>query len=349
MEKQTFLLLRCEKRRREDARRVVCRRRWIEVFGVKGNCDKRTMYPRMLMLGMLSLLLTSVPKQGLAVASNMATRGAVYQQFVQGRIDWTQHQWLVKGNSLPIALGFCGRNPVRQAGGALTQAQTEAQQHAAALAQQMPWGLRPDDASLQAWVSARLETLFVLDWQKKAKFEQNIATQFFADGHTSFEGSYSWDEALAELLSDIWRLRRAQTNPARVQKNSPAEPMLEQAPTGIIVNTKGLGIQPVLLPELQDVQGNVLYGIEQVDEDALVAHGLVRYMYSIDLALRDRALGPRPHVVRAMAPVANNPTSVVIQPSDLATLMAASEALRRAQIIWIIDALPSDAPSLGGR
>lgn len=69
--------------------------------------------------------------------------------------------------------------------------------------------------------------------------------------------------------------------------------------TGLVVDGRGLGVQPVLAPRLLDESGKVLYGLEMLSEAARKTTGVASWFKSADAASRAQAVGDAPLVLKA--------------------------------------------------
>jgi hypothetical protein len=68
--------------------------------------------------------------------------------------------------------------------------------------------------------------------------------------------------------------------------------------TGLVVDVRGLGVQPVLAPRLLDETGRVLYGLEMLSEAARKTTGVASWFKSADAASRAHAMGDAPLVLK---------------------------------------------------
>ncbi|HXX30638.1 MAG TPA: hypothetical protein VEJ89_07965 [Myxococcaceae bacterium] len=84
--------------------------------------------------------------------------------------------------------------------------------------------------------------------------------------------------------------------------------------TGVVVDVRGLGVQPALAPRLLDEAGRLLYGLEVLSDAARKTTGAAGWFKSMDAATRARAVGDAPLVLKAAR----------AQGSDL--ILAAAEA-----------------------
>jgi hypothetical protein len=69
--------------------------------------------------------------------------------------------------------------------------------------------------------------------------------------------------------------------------------------TGLLVDARGLGVQPVLAPRLLDASGKVLYAAETMGADARKDAVPARYFKSLEQARSAPALGGSPLLVKA--------------------------------------------------
>lgn len=69
--------------------------------------------------------------------------------------------------------------------------------------------------------------------------------------------------------------------------------------TGLVVDVRGLGVQPVLAPRLLDEAGRVLYGLEMLSEAARKTTGVASWFKSADAASRAQAMGDAPLVLKS--------------------------------------------------
>ena len=78
------------------------------------------------------------------------------------------------------------------------------------------------------------------------------------------------------------------------------EPRSEAVHTGVVIDARGLAIQPALFPRIVDESGQSLYAPEVVDVEAAVQQGYVAYAKTFDQAPAQARIGERPLVLRAL-------------------------------------------------
>ena len=80
--------------------------------------------------------------------------------------------------------------------------------------------------------------------------------------------------------------------------------------TGLIIDCRGLGLNPVMSPVIENANGVKLYGHQNLDYDRIVREGMVNYVRSTDSTGIARA-GSNPLIIKAEALRSHNATPVV--------------------------------------
>ncbi|MBI3948199.1 MAG: LPP20 family lipoprotein [Armatimonadetes bacterium] len=110
--------------------------------------------------------------------------------------------------------------------------------------------------------------------------------------------------------------------------------------TGLIVDTRGLGVEPSMSARIYDPAGREVYGAERVDPDAVVAQGMAGYMGTIRAALRSPRVGSRPLVLRAAATVDEFRRYVAISAEDAQRVLAENgpvQFLQQCAVVLVVD------------
>lgn len=96
--------------------------------------------------------------------------------------------------------------------------------------------------------------------------------------------------------------------PAKVTKKNTALPKAEFKEvkslrySGIVVDCRGLGLDCTFAPQILDVNGRGVYGIENIDPDFAVSKGMVEYSRDLAFATSGKSrAGSNPLVVKAVA------------------------------------------------
>ena len=99
--------------------------------------------------------------------------------------------------------------------------------------------------------------------------------------------------------------------------------------TGVVIDARGLGLEPTYAPVVYDENGRAIYGIKNIDGDFAISHGMVDYARSQYLTTGNTRAGLNPLVVKAVKAKlgANGVTKVsaVISVSDADQILKENE------------------------
>ena len=82
-------------------------------------------------------------------------------------------------------------------------------------------------------------------------------------------------------------------------------PMQGQVFSGLIIDARGLGIQPAMAPKVLNDAGNEVYGTGYVSREYAVQMGIVGYTKNIDQAKADERTGDNPFTVKGIITPSN--------------------------------------------
>ena len=110
--------------------------------------------------------------------------------------------------------------------------------------------------------------------------------------------------------------------------------------TGVIIDASGLGLEPTFSPVIYDDGGRVVYGVENLQYDAVISEGMVGYSQSIGEGA-ERA-GMNPLVVKAVEVRGGNNSAnkvnVVVSVEDADKILMANESngiLRQCAVVFV--------------
>lgn len=111
--------------------------------------------------------------------------------------------------------------------------------------------------------------------------------------------------------------------------------------TGMIVDAKGLGIKPALMPKIVSESEKEIYGSAYVSRDFAVKFGMCGYAKDMAgaKALKDR-IGTNPCTVKGVKAMGANKADIMISNSDAAQIQGASKNmnfLSECRVIILID------------
>lgn len=110
--------------------------------------------------------------------------------------------------------------------------------------------------------------------------------------------------------------------------------------TGLMVDTKGLGVRPAMAPKLVDESGKEIYGSKFVSRDYAVDIGMVGYEKNVDRARRNERIADNPLVVKAIKASGPNKTDVVISAADATRIHNAAanmNFLQHCKVMFILE------------
>lgn len=110
--------------------------------------------------------------------------------------------------------------------------------------------------------------------------------------------------------------------------------------TGLIIDARGLGTEPVLNPLIVSEQGHNIYSSVFISREFAVQKGVCKYLCSMDQALKDKRIGSHPMVFKGLRKEGKPTTAIVISTSDYHLLEKATERhtfLKECRIIIVQD------------
>lgn len=134
--------------------------------------------------------------------------------------------------------------------------------------------------------------------------------------------------------------------PPGVQLIQPGAPGVQAAApagaayTGLIIDTKGLGVRPAMAPKVLDENGQEVYGSKFVSRDWAVQIGMVGYDKDLNRARTNERVTNNPLVVKAIRAAGANKADVIISNADASTIHAASSTqsfLDKCRVMFIVD------------
>lgn len=131
------------------------------------------------------------------------------------------------------------------------------------------------------------------------------------------------------------------------QKNVAPPPPVELEPseineeyTGLIVDCRGLGLEPAMSPALNSKAGGEIYiGHQPVDPDFVIREGIVSYHKSLNDAKQGSRVGKNPLIVKGIAVSGNFKTDVMISEKDTRLILgleAKYKVLREAKVSLVL-------------
>jgi len=122
---------------------------------------------------------------------------------------------------------------------------------------------------------------------------------------------------------------------------SPAdgEPRSEAPHTGVVIDARGLAIQPALFPRIVDESGQSLYAPTDVDTEAAVQQGYIAYAKAFDGAPAQVRIGERPLVLRALRVAGDSRVDLVLSHAEAARIRdyaATRRLVRQCRVLIVL-------------
>ncbi|MCQ2362001.1 MAG: hypothetical protein MJ048_03080 [Acidaminococcaceae bacterium] len=100
--------------------------------------------------------------------------------------------------------------------------------------------------------------------------------------------------------------------------------------TGIVIDAGGTGLETTMAPQIIDTNGRVVYGMENIDVDFAVSHGLVEYSKDLNAAAGGSTrAGTNPLVIKATGVRGGtnsvNPVNATVSPEDADKILLAAQ------------------------
>jgi hypothetical protein len=163
-----------------------------------------------------------------------------------------------------------------------------------------------------------------------------VDQQYMSDGTVEVTVEIPLTGDLAEVLLPPEKFGGGET------VGMPTEPAPSQGNvfSGLIIDARGLGVQPAMAPKVLNESGSEVYGTGFVSREYAVQMGVVGYTKSLDQAKTDERTGDNPFVVKATSVEGPNKTDVVIADKDAGVIHGMAENLNfleQAKVIVVID------------
>lgn len=170
--------------------------------------------------------------------------------------------------------------------------------------------------------------------------------EYLSDGTVNIELSMRLTGGFAQLVLPV-EIRQVDAVTAVVNSKQPitiaesaATPAAANPHTGLVIDATGIGAMPALVPGIVDESGETIYGPAFVSREFAVSRGMCAYTTSKTAALKDKRVGENPMIVRAIRPLADSRSVLVIANTDAAYLRSSAvhlEFLKACRVCIVID------------
>ena len=238
---------------------------------------------------------------------------SVLQSFERGQVNWTNLTITAPGNGIPdlkapnVAAARRAAERVAKLSGVAGVLYTLRQVRLTS------------DETVDARLRNAADTQAQLDgWVKDYKL---LDTKYYSDGGVDVVLQVPlWGKLLVFMLPQAGTVRPASA---------------KNGHTGVVVDAKGLQLEPALAPRLLRETGEVAYGAAFVQHEALQQRGIAAYAPSLDAALRLERVGDKPLVLRALRLWGDNRVDLVLKDDDAARLATLGGALAEGRVVLV--------------
>jgi hypothetical protein len=252
--------------------------------------------------------------------------GEVVEQKGNGSINWSRGVVQAKGIGIP---------PTKMSGNsnARTAALTDAKLNAFRIILKIIKELRVngttvvgDFATQDPAIMSKIENMV-----KNAKV---VKKEYLTDGTIKIEMEMNLRGGFAQLIlpKDIKPLDSIKL--AKMNKTS--LPVF----TGLVVDAKGLGVRPVMVPRILDENNQEVYGPAFVSREYAVQQGMSGYARDLKEILKDQRVSNYPLVVKGLKTSGPGGSEIVISNADASKLRSISESLyfmKKCRVIIVVD------------
>ncbi len=113
-----------------------------------------------------------------------------------------------------------------------------------------------------------------------------------------------------------------------------------EAYTGLIVDARGLEVQPAMYPRLITMAGEVIYDLMRANPNAVIEKGLVEYCSDMEVAENSPRVGGNPLIVEAISVCGGYSADIVLTEEDaekVLTLNSINNFFGEAKVIVVVD------------
>jgi hypothetical protein len=115
--------------------------------------------------------------------------------------------------------------------------------------------------------------------------------------------------------------------------------------TGLIVDARGIGVKPSMVPVIVDEGGQEVYGPEYVSREFAVQHGICQYVTWGDALLNTPRVAPNPLIIKGLTVTSDSCSEIVVSNADASKLRGSSlhlSFLKQCRVIIALDEKRAD-------
>lgn len=133
----------------------------------------------------------------------------------------------------------------------------------------------------------------------------------------------------------------SEQKPKSPKKKAPTKiPVNKILYTGLVVDARGLGFEPILYPTIVGEQGKAIYSSVFVSREFAVQYGVATYLCDMEAALSSDRVGPNPLVFKALRRDGDKTGTLVVSLANAKTLEKSTERhkfLKECRVVIVTD------------
>jgi len=250
----------------------------------------------------------------------------VIEQNEKGRVNWSKGVVQAKGIGIPL-------KKMPENSDDRIVALTDAKLNAVHIILDIIRNLRINGTAVVGDYAIR-EPAIMSKIENMVKNAKVVKKEYLTDGTVKIEMEVNLRGGFAQLVlpKDIKPLDSI----TLVTRNKTSSPVF----TGLVVDAKGLGVRPVLVPRIIDENNQEVYGSAFVSREYAVQQGMSGYARNLKEVLNNQRVGDQPLVVKGLKTLGPGHSDIVISNADASKLRSISESLyfmKKCRVIIVVD------------
>jgi hypothetical protein len=284
------------------------------------------MYQGVPMRKQLSFVLTLVFLLTFSVFGYTDNSREVVELKEKGSINWSRGVVQAKGIGIPPTK-MSGNSNVR------TVALTDAKRNAFRIILEIIKELRINGTNVVGDYAIQ-DPAIMSKIENMVKNAKVVKKEYLTDGTVKIKMEVNLRGGFAQLVlpKDIKPLDSI----TLVTMNKTSSPVF----TGLVVDAKGLGVRPVMVPRILDENNQEVYGSAFVSREYAVQQGMSGYARNLKEILNNQRVVGHPLVVKGLKALGPGRSEIVISNADASKLRSTSENLyfmKKCRVIIVVD------------
>ncbi|MDD9302422.1 MAG: hypothetical protein HUK40_08785 [Desulfobacter sp.] len=146
---------------------------------------------------------------------------------------------------------------------------------------------------------------------------------------------------LPDHIRQIPKITEMKSKPVPEGKSNRPEIPINKIPyTGLVVDARDLGLDPILYPVIVSEQGKEIYSSMFVSREFAVQYGVATYLCDMETALSFKRIGSNPLVFKALRKADNKTNAVMVSMKDAKSLEKSTERhkfLKECRVVIVAD------------